>query len=48
MKQRNDFMVDLHENCMAELGFELVAPDPAVRHTTNCATEPHLPYKGLG
>ena len=39
---RNNFMNNLHENYVKELGFELVTPGSAVRPTTDCTMEPGL------
>ena len=35
----NDFMINLHESYVVELGFELSTPGPAVRYAIDCAIE---------
>ena len=40
--QRNNFMINLHERYVAELGFEVRAPGSAVGCATNCAMKPGL------
>ena len=37
---QNDFMVYLHESCLADLGFELAIPGSAVRRAVSCTVEP--------
>ena len=34
---RNDFMINLHENYVPEMGFELATPGSAVRRVSVCA-----------
>ena len=41
---KNDFMINLHESYVAELGFELATPGSSVRHATVCSMEPGSKY----
>ena len=37
---QNDFMMNLHESYVVELGFKLAIPGSAVRHATDCTMKP--------
>ena len=42
---RNDFMINLHGNYLAKLGFELVTPGSVVRHAKDWARKPSSAHK---
>ena len=44
---RTDVMINIHENYVANLGFELAIPGLALRHITNCAMEAGIQVKIL-